>query len=690
MNNQPEPFRFFASARTLGVVVLIALLVSGCDGSDAGSGTGPGVSTLALFAGDMAERGSVDGLGAAARFAVPVGITTDRAGNVYVADTWNFTIRKITPAGLVTTLAGKAGEFGNADGVGAAARFGFGVFRDDIASIQGASGVAADSAGNVYVADGGNNTIRKIGPDGVVSTLAGTAGMRGSADGTGAAAGFADPQAVATDGAGNVYVADTGNATVRKITPAGVVTTVAGTPGRSAHADGTGAAARFVNPWGIAVDMAGNVYVSDSGVMRRISPGGVVTTLPGASGGGSPAIDSAGNIFVADTANNVVLKITPAGEITTLAGAAGVRGSADGTGSAARFFSPRGAATDSAGNVYVSDTGNHTVRKIDPAGAVTTLAGVAPVVGSADGIGAAASFDTPSGIAIDNAGNLYVADMNNTVRKITPAAAVTTLAGTADLLASTDGIGAAAGFSSPSGVATDGAGNVYVAESHTIRKITPAGVVTTLAGTPGVVGILDGIGAAAQFITPRGVATDSLGNIYMGDAVSIRKISPAGVVTTLARTAELLISCCGIGAQVFPRGLGGLATDSAGNVYQTHPRGYNTILKVTSSGLVTTLAGAPGVFGSADGIGTAATFNTPSGLALDSAGNLYVADFGNCTVRKIASGGTVTTVIGVAGQCGFVAGPLPGSLSQPVGIAIIGRTLYITMLHGVAVVTNLP
>ncbi|MFA6314504.1 MAG: hypothetical protein WCV99_06045 [Sterolibacterium sp.] len=600
-----------------------------------------------------------------------MGIATDRAGNVYVADTWNFTIRKITPAGLVTTLAGKAGESGSADGIGSVARFGFLVcFDDDVCAYQGALGVAADSAGNIYVADGGNAAIRKISPEGVVSMLAGPA------------AGIISPQAVAVDGAGNVYVAN-GNSTIRKITPAGVVTTLAGTAGKSAHVDGTGAVARFVNPRGIAVDMAGNVYVSDSGALRKISPGGDVTTLPGASGDGSPAIDGAGNIFVADTANNVVLKITPAGVITTLAGAAGVRGSADGTGTAARFFNPQGAATDSAGNVYVSDTGNHTVRKIDLAGTVTTLAGVAPIVGSADGIGVAASFDTPSGIAIDNAGNLYVADMNNTIRKITPAAVVTTLAGTADLWGSVDGIGPAARFSSPSGVAADDSGNLYVADTynHTIRKITPAGLVTTLAGTPGVVGVVDEIGTAAQFIAPGGIATDSLGNIYVTDAGQlIRKITPAGAVTTLFGTLV---------ASVGGSGFGAVAADSVGNVYVTHT-GANIIEKITPAGVVTILAGTPGVSGTADGTGAAANFNAPTGIAIDGADNLYVVDGGNCTIRKITPGGTVTTVVGVAGQCAFVAGSLPGGLSQPVGIAIRGSTLYISMLQGVAVVTNLP
>jgi streptogramin lyase len=223
----------------------------------------------------------------------------------------------------------------------------------------------------------------------VVTTFAGTAGAFGSADATGAAARFNSPCGVATDSAGNVYVADTRNSTIRKITPAGVVSTLAGTPGASGSTDATGAAARFNSPYGVATDSAGNVYVADS-------------------------------------RNRTIRKITPAGVVSTLAGSAGSAGTADG-GVAARFSFPSEVATDSAGNVYVADANNGTIRKLTPAGVVTTLAGTAGAFGSTDAIGAAAHFYFPYGVATDNAGNVYVADMvNHTIRKITPAGGVVT------------------------------------------------------------------------------------------------------------------------------------------------------------------------------------------------------------------------------------------------------------------------
>jgi hypothetical protein len=224
------------------------------------------------LAGTADLPGSMDGMGAVSRFNNPLGVAVDGAGNVFVADNGNDTIRKITPGGVVTTLAGTAGSSGSADGTGAAARF------------NKPFGVAVDGAGNVFVADYYNNTIRKITPSGVVTTLAGSAGLSGSADGTGAVARF-NPLGVAVDGAGNVFVADTSNNTIRKITPAGVVTTLAGTAGSSGSADGTGAAARFYGPMGVAVDGAGNVFVADNyDTIRKITPAGVVTTLAGTAG----------------------------------------------------------------------------------------------------------------------------------------------------------------------------------------------------------------------------------------------------------------------------------------------------------------------------------------------------------------------------------------------------------------------
>jgi streptogramin lyase len=639
-------------------------------------------------------------------------VAVDGSGNFFVADTDNNTIRRITPAGVVTTLAGTAGSSGSADGTGAAARF------------WNPEGVAVDGSGNVFVADSWNNTIRKITPSGVVTTLAGGANQTcGSADGTGAAASFCIPTGVAVDGTGNIFVADSYNNTIRKITASGVVTTLAGTAGSHGSVDGTGAAASFSmsfdpaqnsflagTPSGVAVDGAGNVFVADWGNnnIRKITPRGVVTTLAGsadqspgsADGTGAAAsfnwpegvaVDGSGNVFVADSRNNTIRRITPAGVVTTLAGTAGSWGSADGTGAAARFNGPSGVAVDGAGNVFVADSDN-TIRKITPTRAVTTFAGTADSTGSSDGTGATARFSSPSGVAVDGAGDVFVADSdNNTIRKITPTRAVTTFAGTADSTGSSDGTGATARFSSPSGVAVDGAGNVFVADSgnNTIRKITPAGMVTTLAGAASS-GSADGTGAAARFNSPESVAVDGAGNVFVADwgNSTIRKITPSGVVTTFAGTAGSYGSADGTGAAAsfsFPTGV---AVDGSGNLFVAD-LGNSTIRKITPAGVVTTLAGTAGSSGSADGTGAAARFNGPHGVAVDGSGDVFVADTGNNAIRKISTSGVVTTIVGVAAQvsAGNLPGPLPASILSPSGVAIDASTgkLYITLPDAVMV-----
>jgi sugar lactone lactonase YvrE len=627
---------------------------------------------LELIAGSIGGPGSADGAGPTARFDFPTGAAIDSAGNVYVADQRNHTIRKVSPDGIVTTLAGSAGVPGSADGAGTAARF------------RGPTGVAVDRAGNVYVADRYNHIIRRITATGDVTTLAGAAGVPGSDDGAGAAARFNVPTGVAVDGAGNVYVADGNNREVRKITAAGAVTTLVGVS--------------LVFPAGITVDGTGNVYVADASssscAIVKITPGAVVTTL---AGGGSPGsvdgtgavarfnmpggvtVDSAGNVYVADRGSHMLRKITPAGDVTTLAGSARKFGKADGAGAAARFRFPAGITIDGTGNLYVADQGNHTLRKVTPGGDVTTLAGAAGTAGSADGTGVAARFNAPGGIAADDGGNLYVADRyNQTLRRITPTGDVTTLAGSASLGGSVDGKASDARFRMPSGVALDGAGNLYVADlgNQTLRRVTPAEEVTTLVGTPRAAGSTDGTGAAARFHFPAGAAVDRAGNIYVADQFNrtIRKITPAGEVTTLAGTAGMVGSTDGNGAAARFGGPVGIAVDSDGNVYVADK---HAIRKITAGGDVTTLAGVVDTPGSDDGTGAAARFYFPAGIALDSTGNVYVADQFNSTIRRITRDGITTTLAGTPGAAGILLGAMP-RFAHPQGLAITGDSIAIS------------
>ncbi|TVZ57231.1 putative secreted protein (Por secretion system target) [Lutibacter sp. Hel_I_33_5] len=611
--------------------------------------------------------GFADGNGATAKFYSPYGVAVDAAGTVYVADRNNYRIRKISPSGEVTTLAGSTKGF--ADGNGTSAQFYL------------PRSVAVDAAGTIYVADTENHRIRKISPSGEVTTFAGS--TRGFADANGTSAQFRYPYGVAVDAAGTIYVADNENHRIRKISPSGEVTTLAGST--QGFADANGASAQFRFPIGVAVDAAGTIYVADTNNhrIRKISGGTVLTgTAPNEIGTHTiilTANDDNGGVTKQEFTIKVntppaftstpILKVSPgetysypittedldgddvtvtattkpewltiigssvAGEVTTLAGSS--LGFAEGNGATAKFYNPLGVVVDAAGTVYVADTNNHRIRKISPSGEVTTLAG--STSGFADGNGASAQFNFPRGVAIDAAGTIYVADeFNHRIRKISPSGEVTTLAGSTAGFA--DGNGASAQFNSPYGVAVDAAGTVYVADTnnHRIRKISPSGEVTTLAGSTS--GFADGNGASAQFNFPLGVAVNAAGTIYVADEFNhrIRKISPSGEVTTLAGSTSGFADGNGASAQFYsPRGV---AIDAVGTLYVADTFNQR-IRKISPSGEVTTLAGSTKGF--ADGNGTSAQFNDPRGVAIDAAGTIYVADTRNERIRKISGGATI-------------------------------------------------
>ena len=359
-------FRFRpTSTRRSWVLAAPALLLSLTGTLLRPTGAHAQAATVATLAG-TGTAGSTNGPAASASFNLPFGVAVDGSGNLYVADYGNNRIRRITAAGVVSTLAG-SGVTGSTDGPGASASF------------NGPTSVAVDASGTVYVADYFNHKVRRITAAGVVSTLAGT-GSAGTADGTGASAAFNQPNGVAVDAGGAVYVADRGNHKIRRITAAGVVSTLAGT-GSAGSTDGPAASASFNLPNAVAIDASGTVYVCDKG-------------------------------------NQKIRRITAAGVVSTLAGT-GTVGNTDGTGTSAAFNNPGGVAVDVSGTVYVADFGNHKIRQITAAGVVSTLAGTGNA-GSTDGPAASASFNRPNGVAVDGSGMVYVADQSNhKIRKIT-------------------------------------------------------------------------------------------------------------------------------------------------------------------------------------------------------------------------------------------------------------------------------
>jgi sugar lactone lactonase YvrE len=488
-----------------------------------------------------------------------------------------------------------------------------------------------------------------------VTTKAGWPGSAGSANGTGWAARFAYPGSVRTDASGNVFVADSYNNTIREVTPGGVVTTVAGTPGVAGSKDGPVATALFDGPAGVAVD-------------------------------------AGGNIFVADDSNYTIREISAAGTVSTLAGSAGSQGEVDGTGSAARFYDPQNLAIDAAGNLYVADGLGNSIRKVTPAGVVTTIAG-SSVGGSADGTGAQAGFRDPTGIAVDASGNVYVADNgNNTIRLITPAGVVTTIAGSSRRSGSADGTGTAATFDGPAGVGVDNWGNVYVADALncTIRKIAPGNVVTTIAGSAGVAENIDGLPANARFYTPGDVTVDGSGVLYVADTgnETIRRLIPGSVATAPTITTQPAGQSVNAGASVtFATAIAGTPPFS----FQWYFNG-NTIAGATGSSLV--LANVQQAQG---GTYTLSVANA-EGSVTSSAATLTVAapsGFPDITVQPqggtLASGGSVVLSVTATGTGPFTyqwflnGTAIPGATASTYTVTTAGSyTVAVTNATGTA------
>ena len=655
----------------------------------------------------MGGPGNIDGVGTEARFLYPTHSAMDAAGNLYVVDVDSHVIRRITPTGVVSTVAGIPGLPGADDGPRRSATF------------FAPSGIAVDKTGNIYVSDGGNYTVRRISGD-IVTTIAGTPGVHGTADGRGPAASFGfcyevfgcPPPGIAVDSAGNVLYADVANSLIRRITPDGVVTTIAGGM-LYGLVDGPAANAQFNWPAGLAVDGNDNIFVADArnSVVRKITPNGIVSTVagdaraPGYADGDATsarfalpvavAVDTVGNLYVADKGSQTVRRIGTDGRVTTLAGVAMREGSRDGPGNQATFRGPAGVSVDTNGSVFVSDSISPAIRRIDRNGMVSTFAGLARPSEPIDGTGTQAVFFNPHGIVVAASGDVFVADMDGlSIRRTAPNGTTTTLAGQFPFTGSDDGIGLAARFTGPSAMTGSGnGGDLFVIDvtNCSVRRVTLTGAVTTLAGN--VCGYQDGTGRSASFRFPRGITIAADGVLFVADTGNhnIRRIDLDGTVTTLAGSTQGdggTADGIGTSARFFwPVDL--VVDPVSGDLFVVEQFNHS-IRRVTRSGVVTTFAGMKGTPGVRDGVGNAARFYQPWGIAADDRGNFYVTDYGAHTIRKITRDATVTTVAGTPFSWGYIGGALPGSLSQPLRIAYKDSTLYVTTAGGVVKIANVP
>lgn len=609
--------------------------------------------------------------GAATNIAfTPQGVAMDTAGRVYLADTTSHVIRRIDPATGISTVVAGSGFSGNSGDGGAATS----------ARLNNPSAVAIDASGNIFVADTNNHRIRKVDTQGTISTIAGT-GVSGYAGDTGAAtsARLNSPRGLAFDSGGRLYVADTANNRIRRVDTSGTITTVAGNGVGGYLTDRVAATGTRINaPRGVAVDSQGNLYIADTGNnrIRMVNTSGIISTFAGTgtasyNGDGitattatlrapqGVAVDASDTIYIADSANNRVRIVPTTGTINTVAG----NGTADyagdtGPATGASLNSPRAVALDGSGTVYIADTSNNRLRKVG-SGTITTFAGNGNISSGGDG-GAAtnAQLTQPAATAFDSQGNLYIAELaGNLVRKVTPNGTITTVVGTGIAGFSGDG-GAAnsARLNAPASIAFDPSDNLYIADAnnHRIRKVDTGGIITTYAGNgTGSFGGDGGPATAAQLFGPFGVVFNR-GALYFSDSGNnrIRKVDGGGTISTVAGTATNGYS--GDGGPATSANLHTpmpITADSAGNLY-VGDYGNCVIRKIDTGGTITTVAGSTCGLSGDGGPATSAKLYAPRGVAIDSTGKLLVADAVGQAVRMVDSQGIITTVAGGSGNDG--------------------------------------
>jgi uncharacterized protein (TIGR03437 family) len=589
---------------------------------------------LTVIAGNGIEGFSGDGGPAtSASFSYPRAVAVDSAGNVFVADEGSTRVRRVSRDGIVVTVAGGGGSFG--DGIPATK-----------ANLNSEKALAVDGAGNLYI--GVYTTVYRVSPEGIITTFAGTGYGGFSGDGGPATQAQMGASSGLLFNGGNLYIATYGR--IRKVGPDGRISTIAGNGNTGFSGDGGPALSASMTPLGLAMDANGNLFFSNFGShrIRKIDRAGIVSTVAGTgkhgfSGDDGPALKASfaypwglaigpsGDLFVADNENDRLRRITSDGRVVTVAGNGGFKFSGDGGPAAfASLNGPSGLAMDRQGNLFAAEVLNSRVRKIDPRGLITTVAGNGLTVGGGEGDGGPAT-SAPLGLNV-----IY------------------------------------------SGIAVDAWGNVYFSELFFVRKINPNGILSTVAGSLPALALGDGGPATQALVDARGLTVDGAGSLFIADKARIRKVNAAGIISTVAGNGIYGDSGDGGPATAARLGPKHLALDPAGNLYVSTG---NFVRRVTPGGTISTVAGN-GYYGfSGDGgPPTSAAFSDPEGIAIDFAGRIYIADF-DCNRVRVIENGVVRTVAGNGRQefSGDGGAATEAGLPRPDGIAVDGQgNLFIT------------
>jgi trimeric autotransporter adhesin len=613
----------------------------------------------------------------------PEGVAADDSGDLYIADTGNDVIEKVTPSGTLSIIAGVAGQAGTPT-AGAATS----------SKLDEPQGIAIDSSGDVFIADTENDLVEKVTSGGTLSILAGKVGQFGApTPGPASSSKLNLPGGVAVDGSGNLYIADTDNGLVEEVT-SGTLSILAGKVGQfGAPTPGPASSSDLWGPSGVAIDGSGDLYIADyqNSVVEKVA-GGTLSILAGESSHaglptpgpasssdlGNPmalALDGSGALYIADATNNLVEKVSSGGTLSVIAGDGPLGGApTPGPAASSALGSPVDVATDAGGDLYIADTGNNVIEKITPSGTLSIVAGDGQAGPPTPGPATSSGLSDPSAIAVDNQGNLYIADpLDYVVEKVTPGGTLSIIAGQVGQIAPPMPGPATSSDLAPFGLAVDGSGDVYIADDIAtstttaayVLEVTPSGTLSIVAGTGLIGSPTAGPATSSEFDFPAGLAVDGAGNLYISDVYAnvVAKVTPAGTLSIVAGSGQLGAPVPGPATSSPLNNPGGIAVDGSGDLFIANT-GSNDVLAVSPSETLSILAGSGNIGPPTPGPASASALNGPLGVAADANGNVYIADATNDDVEEVFSGITTptpTTGTTTETTTGTTTGPTTGA-----------------------------
>jgi sugar lactone lactonase YvrE len=617
-----------------------------------GRSAGAGHGQLSVVAGVyVAPRTQATGT-----YISPTDVAVDAHGDLFIADSMNNVVEKVTPAGRLSVVAGNGKQ--GAPTPGPANR----------SHLNYPAGVAVDAHGDLFIADEFNHVVEEVTPAGRLSVVAGNGKQGAPTPGPANSSRFGRPNGVAVDAHGNLFIADESNHVVEEVTPAGRLSVVAGDGIAGSPTPGPATSSALNGPVGVAVDAHGDLFIADAGnhVVEEVTPAGRLSVVAGDGIAGSPtpgpatssalngpvgvAVDAHGDLFIADAGNNVVEEVTPAGRLSVVAGNGKQGTPISGPATSSALNGPVGVAVDAHGDLFIADyyyniTGyyyDNVVEEVTPAGRLSVVAGAVPDPGSPKpGPATRSHLNGPSGVAVDAHGDLFIADeLKHVAEEVTPAGRLSVVAGNGKQGPPTPGPANSSALGLPSGVAVDAHGDLFIADAgnNVVEKVTPAGRLSVVAGDVAKLGPpTPGPANSSALDGPLGIAVDAHGDLFIADAGNnvVEKVTPARRLSVVAGNGKQGAPTPGPATRSPLYQPHGVAVDAHGDLFIADA-GNNLVEEVTPAGRLSVVAG-DGIAGlPTPGPAARSHLGGPSGVAVDAHGDLFIADYFSSLVEEVA------------------------------------------------------